>query len=91
MLFFSVKIHRAILSGIEEKEMKYEDITFDSKNSAFLSYISIVKITNDLKNISNYKNLDRDLNKKVVKYLSLFKNMNLILKEEFDLKEIACD
>jgi hypothetical protein len=64
MLFFSVKIHRAILSDIEEKEMKYEDITFDSKNSAFLSYVSIVKIINALKNISVYKILTAILIKK---------------------------
>lgn len=89
MLFFSVKIHRAILSDIEEKEMKYEDSTFDSKNSAFLSYVSIVKIINALKIISVYKNLDNDLNKKITKYLSLFKNLNLVLKERFDLEEIT--
>lgn len=86
MLFFSVKIHRAILSNIEEKEMKYEDTTFDSKNSAFLSYVSIVKIINALKNISVYKNLDGNLNKKVTKYLSLFENLNLVLKERFELE-----
>ena len=86
MLFFSVKIHRAIFSAIEEKEMKYEDTTFDSKNSAFLSYVSIVKIINALKNISNYKNVDYNLNKKVVKYLYLFENLNLVLKERFDLE-----
>lgn len=86
MLFFSVKIHRAILSDIEEKEMKHEDTTFDSKNSAFLSYVSIVKIIHALKNISVYKNLDGDLNKKIVKYLSLFENLNLVLKERFNLE-----
>lgn len=85
MLFFSVKIHRAVFSGVEEKEMKYEDTTFDSKNSAFLSYVSIVKIINALKNISVYKNLDHNLNKKVIKYLSLFENLNLVLKGRFDL------
>ena len=66
--------------------MKYEDTTFDSKNSAFLSYVSIVKIINALKNISNYKNVDYNLNKKVVKYLYLFENLNLVLKERFDLE-----
>ncbi len=86
MLFFSVKIHRAILSDIEEKEMKYEDSTFDSKNSAFLSYVSIAKIINALKNISNYKNLDLNLRKKIIKYLSLFENLNLVLKERFCLE-----
>ncbi len=86
MLFFSVKIHRAILSNIEEKEMKYEDTTFDSKNSAFLSYVSIVKIIDALKSIFVYKNLDGDLIKKVVKYLSLFENLNFVLKERFNLK-----
>lgn len=85
MLFFSVKINRAVFSGIEEKEMKYEDTTFDSKNSAFLSYVSIVKIINALRIISLHKNLDRDLSKKVIKYLSLFENLNLVLKERFDL------
>lgn len=85
MLFFSVKIHRAIFSGIEEKEMKYEDSTFDSKNSAFLSYISVVKIINALKNISDYKNIDLNLNNKIAKYLSLFENLNSVLKERFDL------
>ena len=89
MLFFSVKIHRAIFSDIEEKEMKYEDTTFDSKNSAFLAYVSIIKIISALKNISNYKNLNKYLNKKVTKYLSLFENLNLILKERFDLEEIT--
>ncbi|EKE14893.1 MAG: hypothetical protein ACD_12C00250G0001, partial [uncultured bacterium] len=89
MLFFSVKIHRAIFSGIEEKEIKYEDSTFDSKNSAFLSYVSIVKITNALKNISVYKNLDRSLYKKIIKYLSLLKNLNLVLKERFCLEIIS--
>ena len=85
MLFFSVKIHRAILSNIEEKEMKYEDTTFDSKNSAFLSYVSIVKIINALKNISVYKNFDHNLNTKIDKYFALFENLNLVLKERFDL------
>ncbi|MBI5123770.1 hypothetical protein HZA75_07985 [Candidatus Roizmanbacteria bacterium] len=85
MIFFSVKIHRAILSAIEEKEMKYEDTTFDSKNSAFLSYVSIAKIINALKNISVYKNFDYNLKKKITKYLSLFENLNLVLKERFDL------
>jgi len=89
MLFFSVKIHRAILSDIEEKEMKYEDTTFDSKNSAFLSYVSITKIINALKNISVYKNLDHSLYKKIIKYLSLFKNLNLVLKERFCLEIIS--
>ena len=84
-MFFSVKIHRAVLNDIEEKEMEYEDSTFDSKNSAFLSYVSIVKTINALKNISNYKNLNYDLNKKVVKYLFLFENLNSVLKERFDL------
>ena len=86
MLFFSVKIHRAILSTIEEKEMKYEDSTFDSKNSAFLSYVSVVKIINALKNILNYKNFDYNLKKKITKYLSLFEKLNLVLKERFDLE-----
>lgn len=86
ILFFSVKIHRAILSDIEEKEMKYEDTTFDSKNSGFLSYVSIIKIINALKNISVYKNLDHNLRKKVIKYLSLFENLNLILKERFNFE-----
>lgn len=85
MMFFSVKIHRAILSDIEEKEIKYEDSTFDSKNSALLAYVSIVKIINALENISNYKNLDLYLRKIVIKYLSLFKNLNSVLKERFDL------
>ena len=89
MSFFSVKIHRAILSNIEEKEMKYEDTTFDSKNSAFLSYVSVVKIIDALKNISVYKKLDHNLRKKVIKHRSLFENLNFILKERFDLKTIT--
>jgi len=85
MLFFSVKIQRAILSEIEEKKMEYEDTTFDSKNSAFLSYISIVKIIHALKNISNFKNFHHNLYREALKLISLFKNLNLVLEERFNL------
>ncbi len=86
MLFFSIKIHRAILSDIEEKEMKYEDSTFDSKNSAFLSYVSIIKIINTLKNISLSKNLHQKINRKILKLIPLFEELNLILEERFNLE-----
>jgi len=89
IFFFAVKIHRAILSNIEEKEMKYEDTTSDSKNSAFISHVSITKIINALKNISAYKNIDHSLYKKIIKYLSLFKNLNLVLEERFCLEIIS--
>jgi len=45
-----------------------------------------VKIINALKNILNYKNFDYNLKKKITKYLSLFENLNLVLKERFDLE-----
>ena len=41
--------------------MKYEDSTFDSKILPFLSYVSIIKIINTLKNISLSKNLHQKL------------------------------
>ncbi len=85
MYFFSVKIHRAIYSEIEEKEMEYEDTTFDSKNSAFLSCIAIIKIIDALKNISHRKKLHNNLYRNVTKLVSLFDNLNLILKERFNL------
>jgi len=85
MLFFSVKIHRAILSGIEEREMKYEDTTFDSKNSAFLSYISIVKIIHSLKNISDYKNSHQKISQNILNLISIFEDLNLVLEERFNL------
>jgi len=86
MSFFSVKIHRAILSNIEEKEMKYEDTTFDSKNSAFLSCVSIVKIINSLKTISNFKSLHPKISQKILNLISLFENLNFVLKERFNLE-----
>src|SRR3989339_680295 len=85
MLFFSVKIHRTIFSGIEEKEMKYEDSIFDSKNSAFLSYVSLVKIINALNVISNCKNLHPKISQKTLNLISLFENLNFVLKERFHL------
>lgn len=85
MHFFSVKIHRAVYSGIEEKEMEYEDTTFDSKTSAFLSYVAIVKIVYALKNISHLKNLHSELHQKTKKLIPLFEDFNGVLEERFKL------
>lgn len=65
--------------------MKYEDVTFDSKNSAFLSYVSVVKIIYALKTISHSKNLHQKLNQKIKKLIPLFEDLNLILNERFSL------
>ncbi|MCM8788135.1 MAG: hypothetical protein NC935_08860 [Candidatus Omnitrophica bacterium] len=83
MHFFSVKIRRAVFSEIEEGEMKYEDITFDSKNSAFLSYVAIVKIINALENINNSKKIHFKIKQKVKKIIPLFYHLNAVLKERF--------
>lgn len=83
MHFFYVKIHRAVNSEVEEKEMTDEDTTFDSKNSAFLSYISIIKIINALKVISQNKNIKSSLNQKVKKLIPLFEDLNIVLEKRF--------
>jgi hypothetical protein len=85
MHFISAKIHRAVLSEIEEKEMKYEDTTYDSKTSAFLSYVAIVKIINALKFISHLKNLYPKLHQKTKKLIPLFEELNGVLEERFEL------
>jgi hypothetical protein len=74
--FFSVKIQRAVLSEIEEKEMDYEDSTFDSKNSAFLSYVSIVKIINVLQNLLLLRKFPRTIHHKTKKLIKAFKSLN---------------
>lgn len=81
--FFSVKIHRAVYSEIEEKEMEYEDTTYDSKNSAFLSYVAIVKIINSLKIISHFKNLHQKIRQRIKKLIPLFEDLNGVLGERF--------
>lgn len=83
--FFSVKIQRAILSEIEERQMKYEDSTYDSKNSAFLSYVAIVKIINSLKIISKFKNLHFQIKQKIKKLILLFEDLNGVLAGKFGL------
>jgi len=88
MYFFYVKIQRALLSEIEEKEMKYEDTTFDSKNSAFLSYIAIVKIIHALKIIYPFKAIHSALRAKAQKLILLFEDLNLVLEERFNLAEL---
>jgi acetylornithine/succinyldiaminopimelate/putrescine aminotransferase len=86
MHFISAKIHRAVLSEIEEKEMKHEDSTFDSKNSAFLAYVAIVKIINALKALSHLKNLHQRLHQKTKKFIPLFEELNGVLEERFELE-----
>lgn len=85
MHFISAKIYRAILSAIEEKQMKYEDTTFDSKNSAFSACVAIVKITHALKNISHLKNVHQKLHQKTIKLIPLFEDVNGVLEERFSL------
>ena len=65
--------------------MKYKDTTSDSKNSVFLSYVSIVKIIHSLKDISDYKNSYQKINRRILKLISLFEDLNLILKKRFNL------
>jgi hypothetical protein len=89
LFFFSVKIQRAVLSEIEEKEMDYEDNTFDSKNSAFLSYVSIVKIINALQNLLLFKKFPRTIHHKTKKLIKAFKSLNEVLDKKFNLQILS--
>ena len=89
LFFFSVKIQRAVLSEIEEKEMDYEDTTFDSKNSAFLSYVSIVKIINALQNLLLFKKFPESVYHKTKKLIKAFKNLNELLDTKFHLQILS--
>jgi hypothetical protein len=89
LFFFSVKIQRAVLSEIEEKEMDYEDTTFDSKNSAFLSYVSIVKIINALQNLLLFKKFPESIYHKTKKLIKAFKSLNEVLDKKFNLQILS--
>jgi hypothetical protein len=89
LFFFSVKIQRAVLSEIEEKEMDYEDTTFDSKNSAFLSYVSIVKIINALQNLLLFKKFPESIYHKTKKLIKAFKSLNEVLYKKFNLQILS--
>jgi hypothetical protein len=89
LFFFSVKIQRAVLSEIEEKEMDYEDTTFDSKNSAFLSYVSIVKIINALQNLLLFKKFPESIYHKTKKLIKALKNLNELLDTKFHLQILS--
>jgi hypothetical protein len=89
LFFFSVKIQRAVLSKIEEKEMDYEDTTFDSKNSAFLSYVSVIKIINALQNLLLFKKFPENIYHKTKKLIKAFKSLNEVLDKKFNLQILS--
>jgi len=89
LFFFSVKIQRAVLNETEEKEMDYEDTTFDSKNSAFLSYVSIVKIINALQNLLLFKKFPESIYHKNKKLIKVFKTLNEVLDKKFNLQILS--
>ena len=89
LFFFSVKIQIAVLSEIEEKEMDYEDTTSDSENSAFLSYVSIVKIINALQNLLLSEKFPRTIHQKTKKLIKAFKSLNEVLDKKFNLQILS--
>ncbi|OGK09321.1 hypothetical protein A2767_03750 [Candidatus Roizmanbacteria bacterium RIFCSPHIGHO2_01_FULL_35_10] len=84
MHFFYVKVQRAVSSEFEDREMEKEYSTIDAKNSAFLSYVSTVKIINALKIISQNKKMNSGINQKVKKIIPLFEDLNMVLENRFD-------
>ena len=69
--------------------MDYEDSTFDSKNSAFLSYVSIVKIINALQNLLLFKKFPESIYHKTKKLIKALKNLNELLDTKFHLQILS--
>lgn len=81
--FFTAKIYRAILSNSEDEDEEYK--TYDDKTSAFLAVISIMKIDNALKLLSEFSKMSSRLKHEVSKLRSLLASLNEILLGRFDI------
>lgn len=81
--FFYVKIQRAVDSENDD-EIDKEFSVIDAKNSAFLSYASIVKIINALKVISQNKRINHSIKQGLGNLIDSFKKLNVILEKRFN-------
>lgn len=89
MHFFYIKICRALYSAIEDRETMCDDVTYDAKNSAFLSYAAITKIVNSLNIIMSYHKLHGRLRQRIMRFVGYLQGLSTELNQQFQLNFIA--